>query len=470
MSERSAHPFVVVGGGLAGAKTAESLRGWGHEGRIVVVAEEPRRPYERPPLSKDFLRGHSGFEEAAVHPGSWYADHDVELLTSTRARSIDPSGRRVELGPGEWLRYERLLLATGSRPRPLLVPGADLDGVFYLRSVDDAQSIRAAAAPGRRVAVIGAGWVGTEVTASLRRMGLEVALVYRSPAPFQRGFGPQFGTVMAALHADHGVALYPGSTVRCLSGKSAVEHVELSGGGALECDFVVVGLGVTPAVELAEHAGLAVGDGILTDAGLATSAPGVFAAGDVASAEHPVFGRRVRSEHWWSALTQPPVAAATMLGHPARYDRVPTFTSKQYGLMLEHTGFAPTWDSVVYRGDPTSPPFVAFWLAGGTVVAGLTVGIPGLGRHLRILVAARATVPPAVLADPDADLAGLAARAMHEREEQMSKDHAGKVPARMHPEIDVGLREWYEACPCCMSQARPDVKQALDEERAASSA
>ena len=464
-----AKPFVIVGGGLAGAKLAESLRGWGYDGPIVLVAAERHRPYERPPLSKSFLRGRSGFEDAAVHPGSWYADHDVDLLTSTTAVSIDPTGRHVELDPGGRIRYERLLLATGARPRPLQVPGVDLDGVFYLRSLDDAEAIRSAATPGRRMVMIGAGWVGTEVAASLRRLGVEVALVYRSATPFRRGLGSDFGAVMASLHAEHGVELYPQASVHSLVGKSSVEQVRLGDGTVIDCDFVVVGLGVTPADELARRAGIDVDDGVLTDASLATSTPGIFAAGDVANVDHPVFGRRVRSEHWWSALTQPPVAAASMLGYPARYDWVPTFTSKQYDLMIEHTGFAPFWDSVVFRGDAASRRFLAFWLVGGRVAAGLSAGVPGVERHIRRLVTEAATVPAAALADPDVDLADLADASSRTKEGQVPHDDHDTNTPRIHPEIDEGLRQWYESCPCCMSQALPEVKQALDEERVAAS-
>jgi 3-phenylpropionate/trans-cinnamate dioxygenase ferredoxin reductase component len=410
-------PFVIVGGGLTGAKTAESLRGWGYDGQILLVAEEPQRPYERPPLSKSFLRGQSDFEDAAVHPDSWYVDHDVELLTSTRALSIDPAQRLVELDPGGGFLYSRLVLATGSRPRPLEVPGTDLDGVFYLRSMADAEAVRSVAIPGSRAVIIGAGWVGTEVSASLRRLGVEVALVYRSPTPFHGILGPEFGTVMASLHAEHGVELHPGSSVRALTGTSSVEQVELHSGTVIECDFVVVGLGVNPADELARQAGIDIDNGVLTEASLATSAPGVFAAGDVANVDHPIFGRRVRSGHWWTALTQPPVAAASMLGHPARYDWVPTFTSKQYDLMIEHTGFAPVWDSVVFRGDPASRCFMAFWLAAGLVAAGATAGIPGLERHMRKLVTHRAVVLAASLADPDVDLADLADAASQRNED-----------------------------------------------------
>lgn len=458
----SVEPIVIVGGGLAGAKAAESLRGWGFDGRVVLVAEEPVRPYQRPPLSKSYLRGRSGFEDAAVHPESWYAQHGIELLTSTRATALDPARRRVELSPGNWTGYRSLLLATGARPRRLEVPGAELDGVFCLRTVADADAVRAVVAPGRRAVVVGAGWVGTEVAASLRRRGVHVALVHRSAAPFARTLGAEIGRVVAALHAEHGVELHPGTTVRSLRGRGRVETVELSDGTVLDCDLVVIGLGVTPATELAASAGLPVDGGVLTGADLQTGAPGIFAAGDVANVAHPVHGARVRSEHWWSALTQPPVAVANMLGHRAAYDWIPTFTSKQYDLMVEHTGHAPAWDSVVFRGDPDSRRFIAFWLAGGRLLAGMTAGIPGKERHIRALVAARARVPEAALADPDVDLALLAEVATAQRKEH-EVDHE-------HREINDGLRQWYESCPCCMSQALPEVKQALDEERAAESA
>jgi len=461
----TAPPIVIVGGGLAGAKTAESLRGWGYDGQLLLVTEEPVRPYERPALSKSYLRGRSGFDDTAVHPEAWYAEHDVELALSTRAVALDPGARKIELEPGGTIAYERLLLATGSRPRRLTVPGADLAGVFCLRTVADADAISAAVTPGRRLVVVGAGWIGTEVAASLRRVGLEVSLVYRSGAPLTRSLGTEIGVVFADLHAEHGVALHPDVTVTAVRGRTAVESVELSDGTSIGADLVVVGLGAEPATELARTAGLAIADGVLTGPGLATSAPDVYAAGDVANVTHSLLSGRVRSEHWWSALTQPPVAAANMLGHPACYDWIPTFTSKQYDVMVEYTGHAPRWDRIVFRGAPASRHFTAFWITDGKVAAGMTVGIPGLERHIRALVAAGAGVSPAVLADPDSELAELAATATRQKKEQsMTHDHAQD---RDHPEITEGLRQWYDACPCCMSQALPEVKQALDEERAA---
>ena len=464
--------FVIVGAGLAGAKAGESLRGWGFDGRVVLIGNEPVRPYERPPLSKAYMRGKANFEDAAVHPATFYADHDIELRCSTVVSGIDPIRRTVSVEPGGELPYDQLLLATGARPRPLDVQGSDLEGVACLRTVGDADAIRAAARPGARVVIIGAGWIGTEVAASLRRLGVDVALVDRSAVPFQHSLGDDVGAVFAALHADHGVAMHPGCTVTALRGSTAVEEVELSDGTILAADLVVVGLGVVANTELASAAGIAVDDGILVDEELRTSAPGIFAAGDVANVAHPVFGSRARVAHWWTALTQGPVAAANMVGNHARYDWVPVFTSKQYDLLVEYTGHAPSWDRVVFRGDPATRQFVAFWVGEDRVLAGMTANVAGLAGPIRHLVASRQPIEPAKLADPDVDLVALAHAAAAQ---PGSSAHGFETQEEEHQPSDSGgisdgLRQWYESCPCCMSQALPEVKQALDEEKAASAA
>lgn len=398
---------LIVGGGLAGAKTAESLRGWGFEGNVTIVGEEAHQPYQRPPLSKSYLRGSSSFEEALAHSSSFYAEHDIELLTSTKVISIEPRSRTVQLGTGNQLAWDHLVLATGARPRRLTIPGEHLDGVYYLRTLDDCDALRAAVGLGRRAVIVGAGWIGTEVAASLRRMGTEVALAYRSPVPFQATLGADVGAVLSELHRAHGVELYAGATPLALRGRDRVEALELADGRVLDVDVVVIGIGAEPASELAGAGVLAVEDGVLTDARLRTSAPGIFAVGDVASIEHPLFHGRVRSRHWWSALTQPATVAANIVGVPALYDWVPTFTSKQYDLMIEYTGYATSWDSLVLRGDLASARFAAFWLADAIPVAGLTAGIAGLQPHLRAIVAARKPIDPRLLADPDVDLATL---------------------------------------------------------------
>lgn len=399
---------VIVGAGLAGAKAAESLRAWGFDGRVVLVGEEPVRPYERPALSKSYLRGRSDFESATVHGPGFYQEKGIELLTSTAVTRLDPGAREVEL-ESRRLRYDRLLLATGARPRALDVPGSDLGRVFHLRTVADAEALRTAARAAGRAVIVGTGWVGTEVASSLRRLGLEVALVGRSSVPFHQTLGLEIGQVFAAVHTDHGVRLHLGATVESLQGRRWVEGVRLADGTTLACDLVVAGLGAIPRTELAEAAGLAVGEGILTDSRLETSSPGIFAAGDVANLLHPVLGERLRVEHWWGALTQGPVAAANLLGHRASYDWIPTFTSRQHDVLVEHTGHAASWDQVVVRGDLAARRFVAFWLRGGRLMAGLNANTPGMARHIRALVGKE--VDHRLLADPGEDLEAIAAGA-----------------------------------------------------------
>lgn len=400
---------VIVGGGLAGAKTAESLRGWGFDGRVTIVGEEPYRPYQRPPLSKSYLRGRSGFEDAAVHPEKFYESNDIELLRSTRAVSIEPRSRTVGLSGNAELHWDHLVLATGARARRWRVPGAELDGVFYLRSIEDADAIRTRIRRGVRAVVLGAGWVGTEVAASIRRLGVEVAMVYRSAVPFGSTMGTVVGTAVAEVHRSNGVELYPSSVPVALRGARQVEAVELEDGRLLEADFVAVGIGAEPADELARAAGLDVEVGVLTDAHLRANAPEVFAVGDVAAVDHPLFAGKVRSHHWWSALTQPPTVAANIVGVPAVYDWVPTFTSKQFDLMLEHTGHAPAWDSIVVRGDPSARRFMVFWMLDGIVLAGMTAGIAGLEHQIRSLVVARKQVDSLALADPSTGIPDLVA-------------------------------------------------------------
>lgn len=405
--------FVIVGGGLAGAKAAESLRGWGFDGRVILIGDEPVRPYERPPLSKSYLRGKSAFEDAAVHPVDYYAERNIELLSATEVIGIDTAAKEVSLRPGGKLGWDRLLLATGARPRRLDVAGSDLAGVFYLRTVADADAIRTAAASAARAVVVGAGWLGAEVAASLRRLGLEVAMVDPASVPLESALGPEVGSVFADLHAGHGVDLHLGTKVESLAGDGRIEGVGLADGTSLAADLVVVGIGVLPRTELAETAGIEVDSGIVVDCHLETSVPGVFAAGDVANAYHPLLRSRVRVEHWFSALTQSPTAAANMLGHKAVADWVPWVSSKQYDFYIEYTGHAVDWNRVVVRGDMASRVFVAFWLdEEERVLAGLSANVAGMARHIKALVASGRPVEPARLADPDLDLGQLAAEAL----------------------------------------------------------
>jgi len=401
--------FVIAGAGLAGAKAAAELRERGFDGRVVLVGAEPERPYERPPLTKDHLRGESPREKVYVHEPGFYADHQIELITGVAATALDAAAGRLELADGRELRYDRLLLATGAEPRRLPVPGAQLEGVHPLRTLADCDVLRERLDAGGRVAVVGAGWIGSEFAASARQRGLEVTLIDPLALPNERVFGPEIGRFYRDVHHAHGVELALGEGVAAFEGDGAVRRVLTTGGRAIECDFAVVGIGVTPRVELAEAAGLDVGDGILADASLETSAPGVFAAGDVASAWHPFYGERVRVEHWSAALNQGPAAARAMLGDDVAYDRIPYFFSDQYDVGMEYAGRATATDAVVFRGDPAEGAFVAFWLRDGRVVAGMNVNVWDVNGHIQELVRSRREVDPAALADADTPLEAVVA-------------------------------------------------------------
>jgi len=399
--------FVIVGASLAGAKAAETLRSEGFDGRILLLGDEPVRPYERPPMSKEYLRGEKGFEAAAVHDAGFYASKGIELRTSTTVTAIDPVASTVQLASGESIVYERLLLATGAAPRRLLVPGADLAGVLYLRNVADADALRHAITAGGPVVVVGAGWVGTEVAASARQMGCDVALVETASVPLERVLGPEVGAVYRVFHAGHGVQLHFGVGVESLRGTASVEEVRLSDGTALPAATVVVGIGAVPRTELAQAAGLALGNGVLADEHLASSAPHIYVAGDLADAFHPLYGVHVHLEHWSAALNQGPAAAKGMMGTPTVYDKTPYFYSDQYDLGMEYRGWAPSFDQVVFRGDPASGVFLAFWLESGRVLAAMNANIWDAGEALEALVRERPEVDPARLGDPDVELSAL---------------------------------------------------------------
>lgn len=404
--------FVVVGASLAGAKAAETLRAEGFTGRIVLVGEEADRPYERPPLSKDYLRGDAEREKTYVHDAGFYAEHDIELRTATTVTALDAGRHTVTLqrdGVDETLPYHRLLLTTGSAPRRLGVPGADLPGVYSLRSLADADRLAAAIRAADTVAVIGAGWIGAEVAASARGLGRNVAMIAPSVVPLERVLGIQVGWVFRTLHADHGIDLHLENGIEEIRGTDAVEEIELSDGTRLAADVVVGGVGAVPRVELAKGAGLAVDDGIVVDAQLRSSHPDIFAAGDVASAMHPVLGRHIRVEHWANALRQGPAAARNMLDIPTPYDRIPYFFSDQYELGMEYSGYATHWDRVVFRGDPSRGEFLAFWLAEGVVVAGMNANVWDVTDSIQRLIRDRVAVDPERLADPDTPLDSLAA-------------------------------------------------------------
>ena len=402
--------FVIVGASLAGAKAAETLRTEGFDGRVVLVGVEHERPYERPALSKDYLRGEVGREKVYVHEEDFYADNDIELRLGHAAVGLDTSIGEVALDDGRRLRYDRLLLTTGAAPRLLSIPGEYLDGVHYLRNVEDADALRERLDGGGSVVVVGAGWIGAEVASSARQRGLDVTVVDPAAVPLERVLGLEVGSIYRDIHTDHGVRMLLGTGVAAFEGSTAVERVRTSDGRMLECDFVVVGVGVRPRTELATLGGLYVRDGILVDEYLQTSMPGVYAAGDVARTDHPFFGQTIRVEHWANALHQGPAAARNMLGRSEPYDRVPYFFSDQYEVGMEYAGFARTWDRVVLRGDPESREFIAFWLAGDRVLAGMNVGVWDVTDTIQQLIRERVAVDDGRLADTGIPLADLASR------------------------------------------------------------
>jgi 3-phenylpropionate/trans-cinnamate dioxygenase ferredoxin reductase subunit len=399
--------FVIVGASLAGAKAAETLREEGFDGRVVLIGAETELPYERPPLSKDYLRGEVGPEKVFLHAESFYAEHEIELRLGRTAVRLDPSAWELALDDGERLRYDRLLLTTGAEPRRLRIPGAELDGVLSLRTVGDSDALRERLDRGGAVVVVGAGWIGAEVAASARQRSLEVTVLDPMTVPLERVLGPEVGAVYRDVHADHGVRMLLGTGVAAFEGATAVERVRTTDGRAIDCDFVVVGVGVEPRTGLAVQAGIAVDDGILVDEHLHANAPGVFAAGDVASAQHPFYDTRIRVEHWANALNQGPAAARAMLGRADPYDRLPYFFSDQFDVGMEYTGFARTWDRVVFRGDPASREFLAFWLVGDRVVAGMNVNVWDVTDAIQRLIRARVAVDDRRLADPGVPLEEL---------------------------------------------------------------
>ncbi len=352
-----------------------------------------------------------------MHPDGWYYEHRVDLRTGTAVTAIDPAGHEVTLADGGTLGYSRLLLTTGSAPRPLPVPGAGLPGVLYLRTVADSDAIKAACTEGTRVVIIGGGWIGLETAAAARAAGAAVTVLEAAELPLLRVLGPDMAGVFAALHREHGVDLRCGAGVAEITGRDGrAAGVTLADGSAIDADVVIAGVGITPNTGLAAAAGLKVGDGIAVDAALRSSHPDIFAAGDVASAAHPLLGRSVRVEHWANALNQAPAAARSMLGQHVSYDRVPYFYTDQYDLGMEYTGYVAPGSAaeIVVRGDLAKREFIAFWRGqGGQVLAGMNVNIWDATEAIAALVRSRTPASAADLADPD-DAAGVAGLSAYE--------------------------------------------------------
>ena len=401
--------FVIVGGGLAGAKGAEALRERGFQGSIVVFGTEEHLPYERPPLSKGYLKTGEGLDEAYVHTRQWYAEHDVEVRTGTTVTAIDRDAREVVTADGERTAYDRLLLATGSSPRTLTLPGHDLGGVLSLRTIEDSDRIRALMQPGARLVFIGGGWIGLEVASAAREAGADVVVLESLELPLVRVLGSRVAQVFADLHREHGVDLRTSVTVEAIEGSDgAASGVRFADGSVVPADAVVVGIGAAPNVALAEAAGLAVDNGVTADAVGRTSDPDIFVAGDLANVEHPFLGHRVRVEHWANALNQPDVVAAAMLDQDGPEPELPYFFTDQYDLGMEYHGLGGPDDDVVVRGSLADREFVAFWLREGRVVAGMNVNVWDVGDGIKALIRSRTVVDRDQLADPEVELEAIA--------------------------------------------------------------
>ncbi|OBF56661.1 pyridine nucleotide-disulfide oxidoreductase [Mycobacterium sp. 852002-50816_SCH5313054-b] len=407
--------FVIVGGGLAGAKSAEALRDNGFDGSIILFCEEGQLPYERPPLSKEFLAGKKSLVDFTVQNSDWYRDNRIDLRLGTRVSSVDAAGHSVGLPDGTSVSYEKLLLATGSAARRPPIPGSDADGVHYLRTYDDAVALDSVLAEGSSLAVVGAGWIGLEVAAGARQRGVEVTVVETAKQPLVAALGDTVGEVFANLHREHGVDLRLEAQVEEITGGAAgpATGLRMRDGSTVAADAVLVAVGAKPNVELAERAGLAVDSGsrggVLVDAALRTSDPDIFAVGDIAAAEHPLFSTRIRTEHWANALKQPAVAAAGMLGNPAEYAELPYFFTDQYDLGMEYVGHAPSFERVVFRGDVAGREFVAFWLDGDNrVLAGMNVNVWDVLDDVKTLIRSQTSVDVDKLTDPQSPLADLA--------------------------------------------------------------
>ncbi|UED84132.1 NAD(P)/FAD-dependent oxidoreductase [Streptomyces profundus] len=410
--------FVIIGGGLAGAKAAETLRAEGFTGRVILIGDEHEQPYERPPLSKGYLAGRAVRESVFVHPAGWYAQNRVELHLGQPAVAIDRERREVRLGDGTRLPYDALLLTTGAEPRRLGVPGTELAGVHHLRRLSHADHLRGVLTGGGRdddpLVIAGAGWIGLEVAAAARELGVPVTVVEPAPGPLHRVLGPEVGAVLTELHVAHGVRFLFGDRLAAVEGRNGiVSGVRTEAGERLPARAVLAAIGAGPRTALAASAGLELAaegvGGIAVDASLRTSDPSIFAAGDVAAQELGAGRDLRRVEHWANALHAGSAAARAMLGREVVFDRVPYFFSDQYDMGLEYSGWAPAgdYDRVVWRGDVEQRAFVAFWLRENRVLAGLNMNVWEVTDAIQRLVRSDRQVDPVALADPGVPLTSL---------------------------------------------------------------
>lgn len=405
--------IVILGAGMAGGTAAVTLRKEGFDGRLVVIGDEPVLPFGRPPLTKGYLRGEETLRSWRVKPASWYKDHDIEIRHA-RATELDVANRRLGLSKGEIVQFGKLLIATGGRNRRLKVPGAGLAGVHQLRTLADCDAIKAECRPGARVVVVGMGFIGCEVAASFRQLGLDVTAVLDGPVPLVKVLGPEIGRAIADFHRDAGVRLVPNDQVIRFEGRTRVSKAITKGGRSIGCDFVVAAVGIEPNTDLLAGTPVATENGVLVNARCQTSVPGIFAAGDVANHLHPVFGR-IRVEHYNNAEKQPAAAARSMLGKRRPYDYIHTFWSDQFAEKLEYVGHVKEWDDIVFRGDPRSKHFIGFYLAKGRLRAAVGLNRGGdpekdpdgdLAKAAK-LIASKARVSKTDLRDEGVDLETL---------------------------------------------------------------
>ena len=402
--------FVIVGGGMAGAIAAQTLREEGFDGKITLLGQEPNAPYERPPLSKDYLQGKAERDSIFVHPEPWYAEHAVELSLGSAVTSLDPASRTVTTATGERMSYDKLLLATGSKPRHLDVPGADLDGAYYLRNVEDSDGLKIKFADANRVVIIGAGWIGLETAAAARAGGLDVTLLVSGDLPLEHVLGPEVAPIFDELHRSHGVDLRYRTTAVELTGRhGTVTGVMLSDGTRIDADMIIVGVGVAPRTELAAAAGLKIDNGIVVDEHLRTSDPDIFAAGDIAQTYSPRLGRHIRVEHWANARRQGAVAARAMLGQDAVDVRPSYFFTDQYDLSMEYTGdIGPTgYDRVIFRRHADSNEMIVFWLYEQRIQAGMNINIWDVADDIDRLIQSARPIKADDLGNPAIPLATL---------------------------------------------------------------
>ncbi|MCC7128486.1 MAG: FAD-dependent oxidoreductase [Microbacteriaceae bacterium] len=382
--------FIIVGGGLAGVSAAEELRKQGFDGAIKLIGKEQHAPYIRPPLSKGYLSGTDGLDAVYVHPEEWYSQNQIELMTGTKVFGVNSKDKEITISGGRPLNYDKLLLATGSSPRILTIDGAELGGVYYLRTLDDSQKLHGElAGGGRNLVLIGSGWIGMEVGATARNLGNEVTILERDAVPLANAIGTEMGTLFADYHREKGVKLHTSVIVEKIIGSHGkVTGVQLDDGTVFPADMVLIGVGAVPNVALADDAGIITENGIATDQAMQTSDPDIFAAGDVANAFHPLANMRLRSEHWANALNEGPSAARGMLGQNESFEDIPYFYTDQFDLGMEYSGYGPMTRGaeIVYRGDKAAREFMAFWIKDQRVVAGMNVNIWDVNEQVQRLI------------------------------------------------------------------------------------